>query len=71
MTRPEPTFTTLTPGQRYRINFQDCCVNGWFEDTFLGYQTDEDGDPATALFEHAQISTDWGPWTFTPKDPQP
>jgi hypothetical protein len=59
------SFATLDPGRRYRVAFQDCCVTGYFEDMFLRYETDDDGDPEAAVFEHARIETDWGPWTFT------
>jgi hypothetical protein len=36
--------TPLVPGKRYRVSFNDCCANGWFEGIFTG------GDPDVENF---------------------
>ena len=40
--------TELVPGQRYRIFFEDCCIQGSFEARFVGVDVDVDGDVCKA-----------------------
>jgi hypothetical protein len=58
-------FADLQKGRRYRVEFDDCCVQGHFEDTFVEFETDEDGDPDGAVFMNARIEPEWGRYTFT------
>jgi hypothetical protein len=53
-----PDIGAMTPGRRYRIEFQDCCVSGHFEATFRNYDSDE--DPYEAFFDTATIDSLWG-----------
>lgn len=39
----------LIPGRTYKVLFDDCCLIGWFIDTFVGWQGDD------AVFEMAAI----------------
>jgi hypothetical protein len=64
---PELNWNTLVPGTKYRVEFADCCAVGFFEDTFVEKEVedDEDDDSVNALlFEHARIEQNWGPYRF-------
>jgi hypothetical protein len=47
----------LRAGTRYIVRFDDCCVAGEFEDTFVRYELDPDDpeDPTAAIFEHGRV----------------
>lgn len=50
----------MVPGHCYRVTWDDCCVKGWLEDTFISYELDEEGDPGAAEFVTARIENLWG-----------
>lgn len=66
-----PNWEDLKPGHRYRVEFEDCCVQGEFTATFVEMKLDDEGDegdegePWAAIFDTARITNSWGPWTFT------
>jgi hypothetical protein len=66
-------WSELTPGVRYRVELDDCCVKGWFEATFQKLEVDSD-DPdliEAAVFDCARIEQDWGPYAFcVPQPPE-
>jgi len=59
----------LEVGQRYRVTFDDCCVRGWFEGTFveLRYDTEERvrDNLDEVAFDNGVIGPNWGSWTIT------
>jgi hypothetical protein len=61
--------TKLTPGCKYRIEFDDCCVQGSFEDTFVRYvafgEPGDDDMPSAAVFEHARVERLWANYACT------
>lgn len=59
-------WADLQPGQRYRVTMDDCCVEGWFNATFLHHEGEEDDPKAYAAFDTAHLGTSWGKYTFTP-----
>jgi hypothetical protein len=63
---PEPTpVGKLVPGTRYRLDLDDCCVQGSLVATFSYYNLDEDGDPEEAVFDIGTMGPMWGQWTAT------
>jgi len=65
---PEPTpVDKLVPGTRYRLDLEDCCVQGTLVATFSYYKLDEDGDPHEAVFDIGTMGPMWGQWTATPE----
>ncbi len=44
----------MKPGMRYRITFEDCCVQGDLVGTFQGWE-DEDGEHNRAIFDFGKI----------------
>lgn len=62
MTKPVETTVSigrLVPGKRYRVQFEDCCTQGFFTAVFERYELDEDGDPYEAFFDGARLGQLW------------
>lgn len=60
----------LVVGQRYRVEFDDCCAVGWFEAAFVEVRFmepdgDGDSDVDTVLFDAGEIGPGWGQWKIT------
>lgn len=55
--------TKLVPGTRYRIELDDCCIEGEVTGVFSYYDLDEGGDPDAAVFDFGRIGPMWGQWT--------
>jgi hypothetical protein len=65
-------WSTLTPGVRYRVELDDCCIKGWFEATFVRLDLNPD-DPdliEAAVFDRARIEQDWGPYAICAPQPE-
>jgi hypothetical protein len=66
-------WSELTPGVRYRVELDDCCVKGWFEAIFVRLELNPD-DPdliEAAVFDRARIEQDWGPYAIcVPQPPE-
>jgi hypothetical protein len=62
----------LEPGRRYRVEFDDCCVQGHFVGRFIEirYVPDSPTDPTpfpdALVFDTGELGpVDWGQWTVT------
>ena len=54
---------TLTPGRRYSISLEDCCIEGQLEGVFLGRVIDvEEGMVTDYRFDFGTLGPDWGKW---------
>lgn len=63
---PALTAADLIPGHLYRVEFQDCCVNGFFVGTFIEIRMiDEDDGPYqdAVVFDCGEINNT--AWTVT------
>ena len=49
----------LTKGKKYKIEFSDCCIEGFVYGTFIEW----DEDRQYAKFDIGEIGPDWGAWT--------
>jgi hypothetical protein len=65
-------FDELVAGIRYRVTINDCCAEGHFVGTFVGYDLnrepeddDVEGEHDTAHFDTGVIGPSWGQLTFT------
>jgi len=56
----------LTPGVRYRITLDDCCIQATLTGVFERFILDEDGDPDEAVFDIGTIGPMWGQWEAVP-----
>lgn len=54
----------LVVGRKYRVEMDDCCVQGWFAGTLQEVVLNE-GDPYELLFDTGRIGPKWGKWTIT------
>lgn len=68
----------LMAGRCYRVEFDDCCVQGFFIGRFveIRYVPNDPNDPASEPFADAVVfdtgeiaPVDWGQWTVTEEDP--
>lgn len=60
----------LVPGRRYRVDLADCCVQGFFEATFVEavwFPADEDGpgDVELVRFDCAEVGPGGGQWIIS------
>lgn len=73
---PEPTVAEavikyhprLVPGRRYRIDFDDCCVQGHLHAVYLApveYPADEGGGLCGYRFDIGVLEPAWGTFSFT------
>ena len=51
----------LVPGRTYRVEFEDCCAEGWFISTFVHLRYDDQEPDAldAVVFETGEIGPDW------------
>lgn len=66
----KPTAEDLVAGQRYRVEFDDCCVQGHFVGRFVEVRSviDTDGElfAEAIVFDVGELApVDWGQWTIT------
>lgn len=54
----------LQPGRVYRVEFQDCCVEGWFRARFQGLARDDTGYVLGMRFKDAYLDGMGGGWTI-------
>lgn len=64
MSDPIRDLSTLVPGRRYKVHLDDCCIDGWFIDTYVGPTRDVDGDVDGWAFAAAWIGPPWGKVEF-------
>lgn len=62
----------MITGQRYRIEFEDCCVEGSVTGVFERWRLDDDMEPTTengdyskAVFDIGIIGPRYGAWEVT------
>jgi len=71
MSEPVTALTAhdLTPGHIYRVEFDDCCVQGHFIGVFIEIRViDDQGAPFedAIVFDSGELQpVDWGQWTIT------
>lgn len=58
-------LSQLVVGRLYRVEMDDCCVQGWFTSRLTEVVRDEEGDPWELRFEHGGIGPAWGSWTIS------
>jgi hypothetical protein len=54
--------TKLVPGNRYRIEMDDCCIQAIVTGVFERYELDEDQEPDVAVFDFGTVEPMWGQW---------
>ena len=58
----------LVSGVVYRVEFDDCCIQGHTVDTFVTLKRDGDDDIEGAVFGRSYFTPAWGSFTFTQVD---